>query len=300
MAKVNICDGRTQLYRWDTGVKIEMCGCTNVTECHFVTADGVIRRDVEDNICDVPDVALTKAGMLVVYAFARTADEGVTRHEFRLAVQDRPKPADYIDPPDEYDNLDELAKRVAPLVPPAPYTLPTASAETLGGVKVGAGLQMEDGVLGVKPESGMVLIEKITVGEEVVEIIRDREPDETPYNFAAVTIRAKFPPSNKTGNLAIFFTFKWPAEIRNYMINPYNETWERTGYSKCYLSNNRWRGGWWSCAPGAGDFAQYYENPVQQEQFGVEDGYITRIKVHHVNGIEAGTTIEILGVRANA
>lgn len=32
-----------------------------------------------------------------------------------------------------------------------PYTLPTASAETLGGVKIGAGLTVVDGVLAAKP-----------------------------------------------------------------------------------------------------------------------------------------------------
>ena len=183
---------------------------------------------------------------------------------------------------------------------PAPYDLPTASASVKGGVKVGNGLVMDGETLVVKPEAEMVLIETIVVGDEVYTIERTKEPDGTPYNFSAVTIRAKFPPSDKTGNLSIFFTFKWPAEIRNYMLYPYHATQERNGYSKCYLSNKRWRGGWWSCALGAGDFAQYYENPVQQEQYGVEDGYISKIRLNHVSGIEEGTIIEIWGVRADA
>lgn len=117
MATVKICDGRTALYQWDVGVRLEMCGCSHVTECHFVTPDGVIKRDVVDNICDVPDAALKQAGKLIVYAFARTEEEGTTRHEFRLAVYSRPKPADYVDPPDEVDNLQALAERVAQLIP---------------------------------------------------------------------------------------------------------------------------------------------------------------------------------------
>lgn len=116
MATVKICDGRTALYQWDVGVRLEMCGCSHVTECHFVTPDGVIKRDVVDNICDVPDAALKQAGKLIVYAFARTEEEGTTRHEFRLAVYSRPKPADYVDPPDEVDNLQALAERVAQLI----------------------------------------------------------------------------------------------------------------------------------------------------------------------------------------
>ncbi len=37
---------------------------------------------------------------------------------------------------------------------PAPYSLPTASDETLGGVKVGSGLSIEDGVLSVSGGGG--------------------------------------------------------------------------------------------------------------------------------------------------
>lgn len=39
---------------------------------------------------------------------------------------------------------------------PAPYTLPTASAETLGGVKVGSGLSMNEGVLSAEGGGGSV------------------------------------------------------------------------------------------------------------------------------------------------
>ena len=38
---------------------------------------------------------------------------------------------------------------------PAPYTLPTASAETLGGVKVGSGLSMNEGVLSAEGGGGV-------------------------------------------------------------------------------------------------------------------------------------------------
>lgn len=39
---------------------------------------------------------------------------------------------------------------------PAPYTLPTASAETLGGVKVGSGLSINEGVLSAEGGGGSV------------------------------------------------------------------------------------------------------------------------------------------------
>lgn len=113
MASVKICDGRTVVYQYDTGVSIELCDCRDFTECHFAVNDGIIRRDVEDNICSVPDAALVNAGTLTVYAFSRNDDGGQTQHTFFIHVMARPKPADYIDPPDEMDNIDQIVERTA-------------------------------------------------------------------------------------------------------------------------------------------------------------------------------------------
>lgn len=118
MASVKICDGRTVVYQYDTGVSIELCDCRDFTECHFAVNDGIIRRVVEGNICSVPDAALVNAGTLTVYAFSRNDDGGQTQHTFFIHVMARPKPADYIDPPEEADNLEQLAERVASIIGP--------------------------------------------------------------------------------------------------------------------------------------------------------------------------------------
>lgn len=47
----------------------------------------------------------------------------------------------------------EVLKNTNP-TPPTPYTLPTASAETLGGIKVGSGLSIDDGVLSTSGGGG--------------------------------------------------------------------------------------------------------------------------------------------------
>ena len=112
MASVKICDGRTVVYQYDTGVSIELCDCRDFTECHFAVNDGIIRRVVEGNICSVPDAALVNAGTLTVYAFSRNDDGGQTQHTFFIHVMARPKPADYIDPPGEADYLDQLYDRL--------------------------------------------------------------------------------------------------------------------------------------------------------------------------------------------
>lgn len=283
MASVKICDGRMSLWQYDTGVKIEMCGCSSVTECHFVTGKGVIRRDVTDNICDVPDAALVTAGMLVVYAFARTADEGTTRHEFRVNVQARPKPADYIDPPDEIENLDALAERVAIMIEPephvetdptvpdwakqpekptytaqevgaqpagdyalkselhAPYSLPTASADTLGGVKVGEGLQMTGDVLGVVPEGVYELIDTITFAESAVLNVT-QEPNGTPYKFSRMMLLCNAPAGD--GNPEDV-SFQFPGTSGKLPVAWGGDNTKAIAcYGECYVQNGFWRTLW--------------------------------------------------------
>ena len=66
---------------------------------------------------------------------------------------------------DEVDNaLDLLAEAI-----PAPYTLPPATADTLGGVKIGEGLNVkEDGTVGVEPEGKYEIINRLYTGYEVL------------------------------------------------------------------------------------------------------------------------------------
>lgn len=144
MAMVKICDGRESLYRYDTNVRLELCECDPVVECHFVTKEGVIKRELTDSFCEVPDEALTQAGALVIYAFLRDSAGGTTRHEFQLLVKDRPKPADYIDPPDESEAIDLIAERVAQLIGPG-------GDGSSGGVKfvTDETLALVDGILSV-------------------------------------------------------------------------------------------------------------------------------------------------------
>lgn len=198
MARLKLCDGRKRLYQWDTGVEIEICECKTVTECHFVTPSGLARGDVENNICKVPDSVLTHPGCLVVYAFARDGVNGTTRHDFRINVIARPKPADYIDTTDESAAIDAICDRLKELPEckgdkgepgkdAAPYTLPTASAEVKGGVKVGNGLQMDGDVLGVVPEGKYEVIEVIAL-DGLTRVERTEEPSGTSYAFTDVLV----------------------------------------------------------------------------------------------------------------
>ena len=112
-----ITQGKRQLWQWDTGVQLMLFDIGTANEVHFATPDGVIRRDIVNNMCNIPDVVLQRAGTMVCYVFNREPYEGDTRHEFHFDVLPRPKPADYIDPPDEADYIDLIAERAAKALP---------------------------------------------------------------------------------------------------------------------------------------------------------------------------------------
>lgn len=42
MPVIQITDGRSALWQWDTGVKIRILGCCSVQQCHIPTAAGLI------------------------------------------------------------------------------------------------------------------------------------------------------------------------------------------------------------------------------------------------------------------
>lgn len=113
MLIIKISDGRTSLFQWDRGVKFNiLCGSDTVTEMHFVTPNGIIRREVEGNTVNVPDAALQNPGTLTIYAFLRDTSCAITRREIHIEVLARPKPADYIDPPEEEDYIGVIVDRL--------------------------------------------------------------------------------------------------------------------------------------------------------------------------------------------
>lgn len=203
MARLKLCDGRNILYQYDTGVEIEICECQTVTECHFVTPGGLVKGDVGNNLCKVPDSVLTYAGVLTVYAFARDGVYGTTRHEFRISVIARPKPADYIDTADESTTIDAICDRLK--------TLPECKGEKGDKGEPGAdGADAEVtaesitdalGYVPAKPEGEYTLIESITLDEDVSSVVRTQEPDGRAYNLRALYIKLTSPACMETRRL---------------------------------------------------------------------------------------------------
>lgn len=139
------------------------------------------------------------------------------------------------------------------------------------------------------------LIEEIVLTEES-RVARSKEPDGAPYNFATIMMRAEFPASDKTGN--IYISYNIGNEYNNiisYFLSPYKADAVKYGYSKVWVENSRYRSGWWTCVENHGQFAQYYENPMQQDKYSIADGNIISFST---DVMAAGTKITIYGVRA--
>jgi hypothetical protein len=176
--------------------------------------------------------------------------------------------------------------------------LPPASETTLGGVKVGDGLQVDaDGKVSVEPEGVYELIETITLEEDMV-IERTQEPNGKPYKFNSVFLR--FTAENlileNAGNILFYGTSRYVG--------------------RCYLSQRAQRGTYYAIAEVKTEKG-YWVNAFSDWQansslvcLNNNDGYdygmrysindypaITLIKIPMA--LPAGTKIEILGVRAD-
>lgn len=139
------------------------------------------------------------------------------------------------------------------------------------------------------------LIEEIVLTEES-RVARSKEPDGAPYNFATIMMRAEFPASDKRANIYISYTIgnKY-NNIMSYFLSPYKADAVKYGYSKVWVENSRYRSGWWTCVENHGQYAQYYENPMQQDKYSIADGNIIDVST---DVMAAGTKITIYGVRA--
>lgn len=107
---------------------------------------------------------------------------------------------------------------------PEPYTLPVATADTLGGVMIGDGFVVDEyGRVSVKigGDSGLngkiELIEEINLTEDTSSIVRNLLPDGTPYNFKFVLAMIGF--YQDISNKWIRFIARYTDYL--YSANPY-------------------------------------------------------------------------------
>ena len=74
------------------------------------------------------------------------------------------------------------------------YTLPVATKETLGGVIVGDGLQVDaDGKVGLKPEQPMRLINSVTLQEPVASVLIDKNTNGEAFAVKSIFVQIVAP-----------------------------------------------------------------------------------------------------------
>ena len=109
---LNLNDGRSELWQWDTGRTLSVdADCSQV---HF--SNKVFGRsidvDVIDGVAIIPDILLQTDKDLNVWAFVGTTENGYTKISKTFKVNRRNKPADYVFTPTDQTTLAELSVRL--------------------------------------------------------------------------------------------------------------------------------------------------------------------------------------------
>ena len=121
------------------------------------------------------------------------------------------------------------------------YTLPTASADVKGGVKVGEGLQMDGDVLSVV-ESPYELIEEYTIPEGgLTTFRRTAEPDGTTYNFKAIRIKTQMATAGAATVSPNFIARNGDVQLGNmYLANMVHTGGKRFAIIETFLEHGAW------------------------------------------------------------
>lgn len=112
-------DGRTAFYQWDTGQRLVVTGgCGQIHFCHSGDKTALvcpIREEAGKLVADVPNILLQKAETILAYAYGEGEDGSKTLWARSFAVKPRPKPEDYVYTQTEVLSYETLADRVAKL-----------------------------------------------------------------------------------------------------------------------------------------------------------------------------------------
>lgn len=158
------------------------------------------------------------------------------------------------------------------------YTLPVASAETLGGVKVGSGLQMNGEALGVK-NTKYILLNTIITAEEVEEVLINIDSNGNPFILTECYIEVEY---NGETNGSLTSLAGNGSNIASYNHFDY------TNYNKFSALKAYQNGGYW-------DMMAYKPN----FQYGAREILGAAEDTFFKNSIEAIPNINVICVYAN-
>lgn len=139
------------------------------------------------------------------------------------------------------------------------------------------------------------LIETITLDENVAQIVRNTEPDGTPYNFCKMMVRVKIPAST-------VFTAGFASELiadTFYFYGPFSESTQYICQNILLLEirNGRVFGNMTESV-GSGHTASSYRGTVNLSGNLIKDAIdVFRMKTYASSGIPSGVEVSIYGVR---
>lgn len=109
---LSILDGRTELWQWDTGIRLaldEACETVNISASTFgVSVDVTAAEDGKTWVATVPDEMLQVPGDLICYAVQSTETGAITAAYRSFRVNRRPKPYGYVATPTEARTWQQL------------------------------------------------------------------------------------------------------------------------------------------------------------------------------------------------
>lgn len=319
--------GRPRLYQWDIDQRLEVDN-DEVLEVHFVnavTSPALVCEVYEENgrrFADVPNVLLQQFWPIQAYGCCNSRVRDVET----IKVIRREKPADYVYTETEVKRFDDLERQVKSSVRfdlsqeltktqqdmarrninamsadteiPSPYDLPPATADTLGGVKIGDGLVAdEDGRVSVKPDGGYELIETIKVNDDgVAEIVRDG------YKLDAVRITVLTGACELNGNS--FLRLFTNAGHQPTLGSAYLSRGETVAMRyELYKNGGVWDGNSTGGVWGNGGTPILGMNRQNELITATKDDYITSIRFYTLSAATPyppGTEINVYGVRHDA
>ena len=119
---ITIKDGRTELWQWDTGRKLQITGDIHETDwVHFRLCSSAELASVhpyqsgEVMLADITDELLQAGKRMIVYVYVYDADGTKTTVRKELPVKGRPKPEDYVYTPTEVKRWTDLEARITAL-----------------------------------------------------------------------------------------------------------------------------------------------------------------------------------------
>lgn len=106
---IELSNGLSHLYQWDTGQKVKIPG--DVPTVHFKWGSDAVSFDAVDGWVEIPPELTQKAGYILLWTYR----EDHTLDAARIPVERRPKPSDYVYTPTEVKTWEQLDERIKAL-----------------------------------------------------------------------------------------------------------------------------------------------------------------------------------------